>query len=78
MEMHRYYCHKRIILYIHVYNSICKIIFEKFLLYNIEVDDFNKKKDHAILLVAMVDFISAKKLMYWSSGQKFQNIIHVL
>lgn len=43
---------------------------------NIEVDDFNKKKkDHAILLVAMVDFLSAKKLMYWSSGQKFQNII---
>lgn len=31
--------------------------------YNIEVDDFNKKKDHAILLVAMVDFISAKKYL---------------
>lgn len=43
--------------------------------YNIlEVDDL-KKKDHAILQVEMVDFISAKKLMYWSSGQKFQNIM---
>lgn len=42
--------------------------------YNIEVDDL-KKKDHAILQVEMVDFISAKKIMYWSSGQKFQNIM---